>query len=104
MYETNGLRHWLRNFFTCMADEKCHYSFRQGNPPKQTPTYIYILIAGRIRYRIFFAGCDAGHKKFDDGKQMTAKTWIMGAGPLVKAPSKIERKGFQGFRYTDKIF
>lgn len=105
MYESHGYRHWLRNFVEYMAEDLergCTYSFRGGRPTKEVQ-YIYLVIGGRIRFRINFVMGKEGRQTFDDGRSMDGK-WIIGTGPLVRAPYKMPMKGFQGFRYTDKLF
>lgn len=109
MIGTNGYRHWLRNFLNCMnavntEDEICYYNFKCANLPKQEFLYIYLLIGGKIRFRVNFMQSARGEKTFDDGRTMFSKGWVCGCGPVVKAPMPIKRKGFQGFRYTEKLF
>jgi len=48
-------------------------------------------------------------KIFDDGPDEKARefpnaNWLILAGPVVKAPEGMDQKGFQGFRYTIKLF
>lgn len=117
MWGHHGYKVWLSNFLDCMKksedlDERYVYHFRQGNQPKagESLRYVYLCIGGRIRWRAFFAGSygpktlelmktDGSGTKFIDGK-----AWIMVAGPVERAPFKIEKKGFQGFRYCSKLF
>lgn len=98
-------RMWLRQFFYCMSCDDCHYWFRLGNQPKLDVLYIYLCIGNKIRYRVTYAGCKGpGHPTFSDGRSLAGKAWVFAVGPVVAAPYIIRRKGFQGFRYTGKLF
>lgn len=110
--EHGGYRRWLRNFLQAMDysvdNPQFCYWFRQGNQPKASDTlqYVYLCIGGKIRYRCFFAGSrGACSMQFENHtEEMFGKAWVMVAGPVERAPFKIEMKGFQGFRYTHKLF
>lgn len=109
MYGEKGYRNWLRNFFDAMKryDEDYFYWFRQGTVPKNESglQYVYLCIGGKIRYRVYFAKAHAsGQMTFDDGRSLYGKAWIGVAGPVVRTPHVIKMKGFQGFRYTEKLF
>lgn len=107
----HGYRHWLRNFLDAMArnadGEDMYYWMRAGGMVKldQHMLYVYLCIGGKIRYRCIYAGCEeGGTKTFDDGRTISAKAWILLAGPVELAPYPIKKQGFQGFRYTQKLF
>lgn len=117
MWGHHGYKVWLTNFLHCMKksedlDERYLYHFRQGNQPKSQDSirYVYLCISGKIRWRVFFAG-SFGERTLTltttDGagiKTIYGKAWILTAGPAERAPFVIEKKGFQGFRYTHKLF
>jgi hypothetical protein len=72
---------------------------------------VYIIVCGQVRYRLLYAGYAKGQTTIynGDGHSWSSKqviTWprVLMAGPFVKAPYKIPLKGFQGFRYTTKLF
>lgn len=105
MYEKNGYRHWLKNFFHAMRQEDWIYSLRVGNRPKKEVLYVYLLIGGKIRFRANFVGSmGPTNKTFSDGRSMFAKAWVELAGPVKHPAIPIPMKGFQGFRYTEKLF
>lgn len=104
MLQEKGAKNWLKNFFDAMSKEDWTYYFRQGGRPKHDILYVYVNIGGKVRYRVNFVQTSTGHMRFNDGKEMTAKVWIVTTGPLVKAPYVITMQGFQGFRYTHKLF
>lgn len=111
MIGAHGYRHWLKNFLAAMerseSDDDYCYWLRQGNQPTYPDLqYVYLCIGGKIRYRAFYAGSMGTREMQFDNKPhpIFGKAWIMISGPIVRAPYKIERKGFQGFRYTEKLF
>lgn len=108
MYGIHGYRHWLANFLDAMNryDDGVFYWLRSGAQPKQPDLqYVYLCIGGKIRYRCYFGGSrGSGNVEFLDGRRMDGKSWLVLSGPVEKAPMVIRRKGFQGFRYTEKLF
>lgn len=104
--EEKGYRNWLRNFQEAMSGEDWTYWYKMGNQPNFTDLlYVYICIGGRIRWRAnFVESKGAMEMEFSDGRRMFGKAWIIISGPAVRAPYRIERKGFQGFRYSSKLF
>lgn len=111
MIGENSYRHWLKNFQEAMerseTDDDWFYWLRQGNQPTyQDIQYVYLCIGGKIRYRTFYAGSFGPREMRFIGKEnpIFGNAWILIAGPLMRAPFRIEKKGFQGFRYTDKLF
>lgn len=105
MFKEKGVRNWARNFFEAMSEEDWLYYFRQGNQPKYQVMWVYLCIGNRIRYRVNLVETWGEETlRFSDGKILYGKAWIIACGPVVKAPAQIYRKGFQGFRYTQKLF
>ncbi len=37
-------------------------------------------------------------------RELPSANWVILCGPLVKAPSEIKQRGFQGFRYCTELF
>lgn len=112
MIGKNGYRHWLANFLDTMnrnaEGEDWYYYMRTSGKPKQDKhiQYVYLCIGGKIRYRAIYAGArDGGEMQFENhDAPISAKAWVLLAGPIEKAPYPIKRQGFQGFRYTEKLF
>lgn len=106
MLKEKGYRNWLRNFLHAMNTDGWVYYMRQGVKPKVDVLYVYLCIGGKVRFRAQFAGADTGEKQFSDGKQMSAKVWLMLVGPVVRPRRGDEplMKGFRGFRYTPQLF
>lgn len=105
----NGYRHWLRNFLEAMEKsiqtDIC-YCLRVANQPqKENLQYVYLCLGGKIRYRGYYGGSSGPREiKFTDGRVLSGKAWVYLAGPVKRAPQPVIRKGFQGFRYTQKLF
>lgn len=98
-------REFVREFLAMNDDGEIYWQCKMGNAPKIEVVYCYIVINNRIRYRANIAGFEPGGKRyFGDGRSATARAWMILTGPVVKAPHRIERRGFQGFRYSDFIF
>ena len=103
MLKEKGVKSWLSNFLDAMSREDWTYWMRQGSKPKYDFLYVYLCIAGRVRYRANYVCSEGpGEMTFNDGTTMFAKAWIVMCGPLVRG--NYEMKGFRGFRYTNKLF
>jgi hypothetical protein len=86
-------------------DPDAYWIFSINGKPKYEVLYFFILINGSIRFR----GNIAGYKEIKkpitcfDGSIRTSKLWVIITAPIVKL-KPIKMKGFQGFRYTEKLF
>jgi hypothetical protein len=100
-----GIRVFLKSFVACLENEDCWIHFCK-NKPVHDVLYVYIIISNRLAYRCQFVGLTGGggtgYKANGDETQM--KPGIMLGGPLIRAPYRRKLKGFQGFRYTQKLF
>lgn len=95
---------FVRDFLGMNKDET-YWICKMGNKPRVEVPYCYIIVGNRIRYRANIAGFEpGGERDFGDGRIQTARNWMLLTAPVIKAPYKIERRGFQGFRYTEIIF
>jgi hypothetical protein len=105
MLREKGYRNWLRNFLYAMGTDDCLYYMKQGAPPKRKILYVYLCIAGKIRYRANFVhASSAAYVTFSNGERMFARAWVALTGPVVKPKDVFPMKGFRGFRYTEKLF
>ena len=111
MIKEKGYRNWLRNFFKTMSDAEQDdpdgwtYWFRVGNKPKHDVAWVYLLIGGKIRFRVnWIDSFGAERIAFTDGKSLYGKGWVVVCGPVARPEKPIYRKGFRGFRYTHKLF
>lgn len=84
--------------------------FCKKNLPVKDFLYVYIVWEGKIQYRLNLAMLERNKTRaFKDTptskiRRFPNKNWIVLCGPLVKAPDDFPMKGFQGHRYTHKIF
>lgn len=77
----------------------------------QKPTvdvlHLYVLIDGKIICRMNIAGYEDGGevevKCWDEVSRMP-KWWAVCTTPISFPPEPIERRGFQGFRYTEDLW
>lgn len=101
-----NLRRFIQHFKECMDNPDSWWLQKCKNKPKHDVLYVYIIYAGRVRYRVQFAGWERGNTEVYDGFGPKAVDWsrVIMTGPLVEAPIPIYQKGFQGFRYSTKLF
>lgn len=110
--EQGGLRTFLKAFEETMAahDAGEYWMHTCSNFAKIEVDHIYIIVANRLYGRVYFGGYHRNHDKNviaygGTGLQkLMDKPFIILSGPLVKCPFKRTLKGFQGFRYTTKLF
>lgn len=108
--EKGGLLSFIRWFESIMANEEDYWMHKCKNRPLQDThlLYVYVIICNRVYYRCPYGGYKASGStgQLRPGGPFEYITWpkIILAGPLVRAPEKIIRPGFQGFRYTTKLF
>lgn len=107
--EKGGLRKFLKWFEYNMQSEDGWWLHKLKNCPRFDVAYVYIIIEKRFYARANFVGYSRGAAKaywLPGAKEQVDIPFphIMITGPLVKPRRKIAQKGFQGFRYTTKIF
>jgi hypothetical protein len=114
MEEQGGMKVFLQSFQESMqAWEKGAYWMHKCSnlPTFENIDHVYIIVAGRLYGRVY----NGGFKKpalckpiigYKANGHPTEITWnhIILCGPFEKAPVKRVLKGFQGFRYTTKLF
>lgn len=97
---------FIRHFKECISDEDGIWLQKCKNKPKIDVAYVYIIFSGRIRYRVQYVGYEAGPTTVydDNGPKDIQWSRLLLVGPMVEAPRRIPLKGFQGPRYTTKLF
>lgn len=90
-------------------DGRAAYWMRVAARPTQDKSlrHVYLCMGNKIRYRGFYAGCQAtpeGFKTFDTGRTLDGRFWILINGPIERAPYKMPKQGFRGFRYTQELW
>ena len=107
--EKGGLLTFIRWFESTFNDDEGYWMHKCKNKPRQDDLlYVYVIVCNRVHYRCLFGGYfpAGGAGQLLPGTPEVEVEWphIVLAGPLVKAPYKIIRPGFQGFRYTTKLW
>jgi hypothetical protein len=97
-------------FERIMAKEDSYWNFKLTNLPTRDVCYVYLLFDKQVQYRCNLVGYERNQSKSfkdaPDGKirHFPNQNWVVFAGPVVKPPFEWNQKGFQGFRYTTKLF
>jgi hypothetical protein len=106
--EKGGLLTFVRWFEGVFAFEDDYWMHKCKNKPQHDILYVYVIVCNRVHYRCMYGGYHppGGTGQLMPGGLCVDVNWphIILAGPLVKSPTKIFRPGFQGFRYTTKLF
>lgn len=107
--DQGGIREFLKGWFECMEEENGVWKHYCKNTPQRDIAYVYIIILNRLAYRVNFmnyeqAKPDELRYKANGDFQPIVKPGILMCGPVVKCPVKRKLSGFQGFRYTTKLF
>lgn len=104
--QCGGWRKFYRHFLNVINNEDCIWNQKSRGKPSMEIMYVYIIVNNRVRYRLNYLGFERFDTVLQDGNGDKYIDWsrITMTGPLVKAPTKIIRKGFQGFRYCQKLF
>ena len=81
--------------------------YRCGNAPVHDITTVYWVVMGRIRWKCLLVGIKRHEFMLFSNRTepMYAKAWLMLTDfEAIPRRAQIERKGFQGFRYSAKLF
>ncbi len=77
------------------------------NAPVHPITTVYIVVMGRIRWKCLLVGIerDKAIQFSNSPEPMYAKAWLMLTDfEAIPRRAQIERKGFQGFRYSQLLY
>lgn len=101
-----SLRSFIDHFMQTMEDEEGIWCQKCKNRPKFEIIYVYIIFKNRLRYRCNFVSYEVDETTLYDANGPKQVKWnrIQMTGPVVRCPFKRVLKGFQGFRYTTKLF
>lgn len=110
--EKGGLLNFTRYFEKIMSiDDNLWLQKCRFKPKFDDILYVYIIVHNRVKYRCLYIGHETGPAQISNGDGISWAytsnvSWprLILAGPFVKAPEKIVRRGFQGFRYCEKLF
>lgn len=107
MIEQGGFRKFLRFFNEIMNDPDSWWMHKMKNRPTIEVADVFIIVLNRLYGKVKFGwqeheattgGTADGLETDVDWKRITL------IGPLIRCPFKRQLKGFQGFRYTTKLF
>lgn len=93
-----------------MTRDDALWNFRLTNLPTMEVAWIFLIFDKRIQYRCNLVQYERGVAKvFQDSpdgriREFPKSNWVIFTGPPVKPPHEWPQKGFQGFRYTTKLF
>lgn len=108
-----GAERFARHFLREMKDDNNVWLNKCTNKPKHEVQYVYIIVGGKVRYRLLYAGWQPGiptEINTTASQSFSTREWvwwprIVLAGPVVLAPREIPMRGFQGFRYlTEPLY
>jgi hypothetical protein len=106
--EKGGLLKFMRWFIGCMDDDESHWLHKCKNAPQSDILFVYIIIANQLYGRCAFGGhyknVTLGQLTPGGDTQIIEWPHLVLAGPILRAPYKRKLSGFQGFRYTTKLF
>ncbi len=107
-----GMKRFCERFEINMQSENDLWLNKCQRPPKYDILFVYIIVAGKLKYRCYYGGFSNETKASNDS--LTGRSWcnyqiilwphIILAGPFETCPFDRELKGFQGFRYCTKLF
>ena len=87
------------------TDDSVYLYIALSQQPRQEVLHVYLCIAGQINLRLNLAGYESGDaRKCFDGSMRTPACWAICTGPVARPPEPIQRRGFQGIRYTEELW
>ncbi|WP_315823034.1 hypothetical protein [Paraflavitalea speifideaquila] len=93
-----------------MRQEDAIWNFKLTNLPLHDVAFVYLVFDKQIQYRCQFIMYERNvSKEFYDApdgqvRSFPPTNWVLFTGPVVKPPYEWPQKGFQGFRYSTKLF
>ena len=93
-----------------MAGEDNTWNYRLTNLPTLDFAWVYLVFDKQVQFRLNLVMIERNVTKvFNDGPDHKTRTfpnanWIILSGPAIEPPYEWPQKGFQGFRYTTKLF
>jgi len=97
----------MASFEALAADQIPAIYIALAQKPTVEVLHLYVLIDGKIICRMNIAGYEDGSAsevKCWDQVSRTPKWWVICSAPISFPPETIQRRGFQGFRYTQELW
>jgi hypothetical protein len=101
---------FIKMFERYMAREDSLRNFRLTNLPLHEVLWIYLVFDKHVQFRTNMVMYERNvSKSFNDGPDRKCRNfpnanWVILSGPAIRPPYECPQKGFQGFRYTTKLF
>lgn len=87
------------------TDDGVYLYIALSQQPRQEVLHVYLCIAGTINVRLNLAGYEDGDaRQCFDGSTRIPACWAICTGPVSRPPEPIQRRGFQGIRYTEELW
>lgn len=111
-FEDRGMNYqqFKKVFERHMAMEETWWNFKLTNLPLYEVAYVFLVFDKHVQYRCNCMGYERNVSKAlkdsHDGviREFPNQNWVLFTAPVVKPPHEWPQKGFQGFRYTTKLF
>lgn len=101
---------FIKMFERFMSKEDSIWNYRLTNLPLMDIAWVYLVFDKQIQFRTNFVMYERNiSKTFNDGPDKKVRkfpncNWVILAGPAIRPPHEWPQKGFQGFRYSTKLF
>lgn len=105
-----GIDDFKRMFERYMVRDDAIWNFKLTNLPLHDVAYVYLVFDKQVQYRVNLVCYERNvSKQFKDAPDLKVRNfpncnWVLLTGPVTKPPYEWPQKGFQGFRYTTKLF
>lgn len=105
-----GIPEFTKMFERFMDREDSLWNFRLTNLPTLDVAWVYMIWDKQVQFRLNFVQYERNvSKEFKDApdgqvRKFPNANWIIMCGPAIRPPHEWPQKGFQGFRYTTKLF
>lgn len=97
-------------FYRFMKQDDSLWNFKLKNLPKHDVAWVYLVYDKKVQFRLNLVQYERNtSKEFKDSPDRKIRrfencNWVIMCGPPVRPPHEWPQKGFQGFRYTTKLF
>lgn len=106
-----GIEQFKKMFVRYMAREDALWNFRLTNLPTiEDIAWVYLIFDKRLQFQCNFVQYErCVSKSFKDApdgqvRHFPESNWVIMTGPVIAPPEPYELRGFQGFRYSTKLF
>ena len=95
-YTQEGLIKWYNGM---NKDDRTFYHYI-AHIPTVDVLHVYVCFGGKVQLKARKGAFLRDEVVMGDGP----RHWVVTCGPVIIAPHEILQRGFQGFRYTSKLF